>query len=624
LDPIKIEPDLWGGVQRVEVKEMERMGRVLGILLATLVFGIGNVSALDLNLSSMTDVESNCNYDNTTRWYYCEGDNVYLTGDIQLPLDEKTARNIEFNISNTLLIDSGVTLSTSCSVGNCTAGDIIINATSVENNGNIKAEAYCTTLNCNYQRAMMRAGLIEINSLGLNNFGLISTKTWCSGTSCNHLGNENPGASTMLSGVIVINSNDLINTNTISSKTFCTGEYCNHRSNMYAGEVSINSGTLNNSGIIEVDSHCQGGVQLHQCNSGTLKSGVISIDSDTLLLEGLINAQTWCLGDYCMGIPGYPSAKTIYAGDISIESQTTEINNVSILANSFTKLNPHPAGRVGGSINFTVNASFIPSGIFNTTGGSASGSISIWYGSSPSDYCDDSQVTMDPWATYYKIWNSMTEPYGCVGIVDSDGDGVPDPQDACPDTPAGYTVDASGCVPPTVSPNATVGGNVDLGQGVVLGDDVVVKDNVVIGNFTEVKAGAKIKEGTVIGDNVIINENAQVKQNSTIGSGTELGADVQVKKFTTVGSGVSVGANTKIKDHVTIGDDVTIGQDCQIKKRVTIGSGTSIGDGTKVKDDVVIGTNVIIGNNVVIGKGSVIGDNAVIADGTVIPPFTTI
>jgi len=43
---------------------------------------------------------------------------------------------------------------------------------------------------------------------------------------------------------------------------------------------------------------------------------------------------------------------------------------------------------------------------------------------------------------------------GDVVVVDSDGDGVPDASDECPDTPAGISVDATGCVPPVEQPPA--------------------------------------------------------------------------------------------------------------------------------------------------------------------------
>ncbi|MEY2907645.1 MAG: hypothetical protein RLZZ602_168 [Pseudomonadota bacterium] len=53
---------------------------------------------------------------------------------------------------------------------------------------------------------------------------------------------------------------------------------------------------------------------------------------------------------------------------------------------------------------------------------------------------------------------------GCPSLPDSDGDGVTDDNDACPNTPAGDTVDATGC---TVEPPAD-----DDGDGVSNGDDL--------------------------------------------------------------------------------------------------------------------------------------------------------
>ncbi len=48
---------------------------------------------------------------------------------------------------------------------------------------------------------------------------------------------------------------------------------------------------------------------------------------------------------------------------------------------------------------------------------------------------------------------SMPLPEACGGPpLDSDGDGVPDRDDRCPDTPAGTRVDANGCPPPPPKP----------------------------------------------------------------------------------------------------------------------------------------------------------------------------
>ena len=55
---------------------------------------------------------------------------------------------------------------------------------------------------------------------------------------------------------------------------------------------------------------------------------------------------------------------------------------------------------------------------------------------------------------YGECWNAKggsTDPTGAMGCVevmaepDSDGDGVPDSRDKCPNTPQGVSVDADGC-----------------------------------------------------------------------------------------------------------------------------------------------------------------------------------
>ena len=71
---------------------------------------------------------------------------------------------------------------------------------------------------------------------------------------------------------------------------------------------------------------------------------------------------------------------------------------------------------------------------------------------------------------------------GCIVVTDSDGDGVPDNQDNCPNTPAGATVDANGCTAVTDSdgdgvpddqdncPNTPAGATVDANGCAVVTD----------------------------------------------------------------------------------------------------------------------------------------------------------
>ncbi|MFN2420501.1 MAG: thrombospondin type 3 repeat-containing protein [Gemmatimonadota bacterium] len=55
-------------------------------------------------------------------------------------------------------------------------------------------------------------------------------------------------------------------------------------------------------------------------------------------------------------------------------------------------------------------------------------------------------------------FGTRVDAFGCPVVVDSDGDGVPDDQDRCPNTPAGVQVDSSGCPIEVEEPAACVDG----------------------------------------------------------------------------------------------------------------------------------------------------------------------
>ena len=51
------------------------------------------------------------------------------------------------------------------------------------------------------------------------------------------------------------------------------------------------------------------------------------------------------------------------------------------------------------------------------------------------------------------FFNIFVAKYAGGGVPDTDGDGVPDSVDACPSTPTGEAVDASGCTPVQTTQN---------------------------------------------------------------------------------------------------------------------------------------------------------------------------
>jgi OmpA-OmpF porin, OOP family len=79
---------------------------------------------------------------------------------------------------------------------------------------------------------------------------------------------------------------------------------------------------------------------------------------------------------------------------------------------------------------------------------------------------------------------------GCPAMADADGDGVPDDQDACPATPAGTAVDESGC--PASACRAPVPGEPINLEGCATGESVVLKGVNFEVNSTRLTANAKV------------------------------------------------------------------------------------------------------------------------------------
>lgn len=80
---------------------------------------------------------------------------------------------------------------------------------------------------------------------------------------------------------------------------------------------------------------------------------------------------------------------------------------------------------------------------------------------------------------------------GCTAVVDADGDGIPDDQDQCPDTPAGTVIDERGCAPEPGCRAPAPGEPISL-EGCATGDAIVLRGVTFDTNSDRLTANAKV------------------------------------------------------------------------------------------------------------------------------------
>ena len=202
----------------------------------------------------------------------------------------------------------------------------------------------------------------------------------------------------------------------------------------------------------------------------------------------------------------------------------------------------------------------------------------------------DPRLFMDPSTTIQLGFQQGTDgQFGFasarfVVVIDTDSDGIEDPDDNCPTVfnPDQFDANGDGFGDACVDPSAVISPSADVHPTVTIG------------------SGSTIDMGTVIEENTALGMNVSVKRDVTIGADTSIGDDTILNMGTVVGSGVMLGTNVHIDRDVVIEDGVTIGDD------------------TIIKQGVHICLNATIGSAVVIGKNRLIDPGANVPDSTVL------
>ncbi|MEE8167322.1 MAG: PGF-pre-PGF domain-containing protein [Candidatus Hydrothermarchaeales archaeon] len=200
-------------------------------------------------------------------------------------------------------------------------------------------------------------------------------------------------------------------------------------------------------------------------------------------------------------------------------------------------------------------------------------------------------VTSSVNATYPYVWANLSNfsvygVGGTAGATDTDGDGVIDSADVCPDT-VGTDVDSYGCPIGLIPDTANISGNVTLSPDANISGSVTIGGSANISGYATISGGAVVDGNAGVLDFAIITGNASVGGNAVVEDSAIVMGFASISGYATISGGAVVDGNAGVLDFAIITGNATINDTAVI-------SGTSIVNGTSI----VAGVSTVYDSNV--------------------------